>query len=455
MAETFSSREVGEDPTRVGTGSPVHMPKVLLAATDRWYATARMGAALAEAGCQVDAVCPAGHPILLTRSVRRAYRYKGLSPLASFSDAIHASSPDLVVPADDLATWHLHEVHERERSRGPVGREFCKLIERSLGAAKGFPVVSSRNAFMQAAKQEGINVPQTAVVANKSDLNDWIVRFGFPMVLKANGTSGGDGVKVVNTVAEAELAFRKLQSPPLLARAVKRALVDHDMTLLWPSLFRKRSIISAQTFVRGHEATSTLFCWKGEVLASLHFEVLEKVGSTGHATVIRRIDHVQISGVAAKVAARLQLSGFHGLDFMIEDETGRAYLIEINPRTTQVGHLVLSGGRDLPAALYSAITGRCPGRYAPRTIESNTVALFPNEWMRDPQSVFLQSAYHDVPWQEAGLLLKCLSGARRQRRWYTDRSKTGVDEQLQPTRVGVPSERMQMSEVLSSEDHSY
>ena len=243
------------------------------------------------------------------------------------------------MPADDLATWHLHELHKRESGRGASGREVCKLIERSLGIADKFTVVSSRNDFMQVAREEGIRVPQTAVIANVSDLHDWIAKRGFPTVLKANGTSGGDGVKVVNTVEEAERAFRKLQSPPLLARAVKRAVMDRDLTLIRPSLFRQRAVVNAQTFVAGQEATSTLFCWEGKVLASLHFEVLQKVGSTGHATVVRRIEHPEMSVAAEKIAKRLKLSGFHGLDFMIESETGNAYLIEINPRTTQVGHL--------------------------------------------------------------------------------------------------------------------
>jgi hypothetical protein len=38
------------------------------------------------------------------------------------------------------------------------------------------------------------------------------------------------------------------------------------------------------------------------------------------------------------------------------------------------------------------------------------VAMFPNEWRRDPDSPFLSSALHDVPWDDPGVL-----GAMRQR----------------------------------------
>jgi biotin carboxylase len=268
---------------------------------------------------------------------------------------------------------------------------------------------------MQVAKEEGIRVPNSAVIANAGDLNGWIARSGFPTVLKANGTSGGDGVKIVNTVQEAERAFRKLQSPPLLARAIKRAVIDRDLTLVRPSLFRRTPIVNAQSFVAGHEATSTIFCWEGQVLASLHFEVLEKARATGHATVVRWIDHPEMSAAAEKIARRLKLSGFHGLDFMIEATTGKSYLIEINPRATQVGHLALGEGRDLPAALYSALTGKSVEISAPVS-ESDTIALFPQEWMRDPESSFLLSAYHDVPWQEPGIVSACADSVRQQER---------------------------------------
>jgi hypothetical protein len=413
MSDTFSFEQFGTALRIAGLSSRVDAPKVLLAATDRWYPTARLGMALAKAGCVVEAVCPSGHPLSLTRALRQMHRYNGLSPLTSLSRAIRASNPDLVVPADDLATRHLHELHKSGSRNGSAGREICKTIERSLGCADSYTIVGARHALMQVAKEEGIRVPNSAVIANAGDLHGWIARVGFPTVLKANGTSGGDGIKIVNTVQEAERAFRKLQSPPLLARAIKRAVIDRDLTLVRPSLLRRKPVVNAQSFVAGHEATSTIFCWEGQVLASLHFEVLVKAGSTGHATVVRWTDHPEMSAAALKIARRLKLSGFHGLDFMIEAKTGKAYLIEINPRTTQVGHLAFGNGHDLPAALYSALTGKSGDASASLT-ENDTIALFPQEWKRDPDSPFLLSAYHDVPWQEPRIVSACTEAVQKQ-----------------------------------------
>jgi len=394
-------------------------PTVLVATTSHWFPAARLAMALANAGFNVQAVCPPRHSLCKTSAVQKAHVYHGLFPLRSLAQAIAATKPDYIVPGDDLATRHLHHLHEREQSRGKAGASTCELIERSLGAPESFPVVYERTSFMKLAEEEGVRVPETTVIKNVSDLRTWAAEMGFPAVLKANGTSGGDGVRIVRTLEEAERAFRSLQAPPLMARAVKRALVNQDKTLVWPSFFRHRSVVNAQTFVAGHEATSMIACWKGTVLASLHFEVINKRDASGPASVLRLIENPEMSTAAEKMALRLKLSGVHGFDFMLEARTGNAYLIEINPRATQIGHLTLGPGRDLPAALFAAVSGQA-FRAAPKVTDSDTIALFPQEWKRDPESPFLQSGYHDVPWEEPELIRACLRTGRpgKQRAGY-------------------------------------
>ena len=393
-------------------------PTVLLATTSRWYPSARLTMALANAGCSVEAVCPARHPLRRTKSVRRAHAYHGLAPLLSFARAISTAHPDFIVSGDDLATQHLHRLYARERSKERPDSLMCALIERSLGSSESFPIVGARSAFIDVAHEEAVRVPATQVIRNTNDLRDSITRTGLPVVLKANGTSGGDGVRIAHTLADAERFFEELQAPPLFAKAVKRALVDQDKTLLWPSILRHRPVVNAQAYVAGHEATSTVVCWQGVVLASLHFEVVKKASSAGHATVMRRIENSEMSAGVEAVVRRLSLSGFFGFDFMLETGTRNAYLIEVNPRSTQVGHLSLGAGHDLPGALYAVLSGKTV-QPSPRITENDTVALFPQEWIRDPESAFLQSAYHDVPWEEPELIRDCVSNRRKQSAWYS------------------------------------
>lgn len=371
--------------------------------------------AMANAGCTVDAVCPPRHPLSKTSAVRQTHAYHSLTPLTSFADAIAAARPDLIVPGDDFAARLLHRLYYREQRCGEAGELVCSLIERSLGTPASFPVVFARAAFMEFAREEGIRVPETAVIADIDDLGKWIAQMGLPTVLKADGTSGGEGVRVVHTIEEAERSFRALQAPSLvnLAQQAKRALVEQDKTFVWSALLRRRTVVNAQRFVAGREATSAVACWNGTVLAALHFEVLGKQYSAGPSSVVRLMENAEISGAAERIVRRLNLSGLHGLDFMLETRTGDAYLIEMNPRAAQVEHLTLGPGRDLPAALCAAVSGK-PVKPGPKVTEKDTIALFPQEWIRNRASAFLESGYHDVPWGETELVRACVVSCPKQ-----------------------------------------
>jgi predicted ATP-grasp superfamily ATP-dependent carboligase len=117
--------------------------------------------------------------------------------------------------------------------------------------------------------------------------------------------------------------------------------------------------------------------------------------------VLRRIENAQMDEAATRLAAHFGLSGLHGLDY-IRDDQGQMHLIEINPRSPQTSYLSFGAGHDLVAALVARVDGHArPPR--PR-VAADTVALFPQEWMRDPASPYLTSAFHDVPWDDPALI---------------------------------------------------
>jgi hypothetical protein len=138
-----------------------------------------------------------------------------------------------------------------------------------------------------------------------------------------------------------------------------------------------------------------------------------------------------MTAATAKLARRLNLSGLYGFDFMLEAGGRNAYIIEINPRSTQVGHLALGAGRDIPAALFSAVSGQTV-RVAPSVTEKDTIALFPQEWIRDSKSAYLRSAYHDVPWEEPELVRAGIRSRKKRQAWSVQR---GVWSNVSAVRV--------------------
>ena len=378
-------------------------PKTLLVTTCRWPATARLAMALAEAGCIVELVGPSGHPVATTRAVVRIHRYRGIAPLRSVAAAIASARADLVIPCDDHATAHLHDLHRAANTDDGVR----SLIERSLGDASSFPVAVSRARLIETARELGIRVAETSVIRTIDDLAAWIRQQGVPAMLKADGTYGGRGVRTVHSLEEARQTFRLLSSPPSAARAIKRALVNGDPSYMRSLLSGARPVVNAQRFVAGQDATSSIACWDGKVLAAITGAVVHTVGRQGPSSVVRIVDNREIAEAASKIVGRLRLSGMLGFDFLIEQRTGDAYLIEMNPRATQMGHLALGDGRDLAAAIRAGICGE-QVRCTRSVTDKSLIALFPQEMQRDPKSPLLNEAYHDVPWEEPDLVEACL-----------------------------------------------
>jgi hypothetical protein len=111
---------------------------------------------------------------------------------------------------------------------------------------------------------------------------------------------------------------------------------------------------------------------------------------------------------AGKIARRLRITGFFGLDFMIENGTGAVYLIEMNPRCTPPCPLSLGKGRNLVAALWSEMTGQPAPSNLPE-IEQNFIAYFPKCGKGNGTDVNHHEPIHlDVPADEPELIRELL-----------------------------------------------
>ena len=98
-------------------------------------------------------------------------------------------------------------------------------------------------------------------------------------------------------------------------------------------------------FIPGVPANRAVLCWHGEVLAGLSVEAVKTAHATGPATVVRILDNAEMAEATGHVVRCLGLSGFVGFDFILERTSGRAFLIEMNPRPTPICHFSLDSQR--------------------------------------------------------------------------------------------------------------
>ena len=382
--------------------APSARPVVLIASTTWWAFPARIATECAARGVAVDVLCGRGHPLLKASAVRGRFRYHALRPLRALEAAITASGATLIVPCDDRTLMHLHWLHARTQESSVRA-----VIEKSLGKPDAFAVLTDRAALIDRARRIGIDAPETLPVENAAELDAAIERLGLPAVLKVDGTWGGFGVAIVRTPAQAQQIFARLSRPISLGQAIKRLLVDRDAFHVLPWLEGKTPALSLQRYAPGRPANSVSVCVDGEILATTCAEAVAVQRPLGAAAVVRIVENAQMAEAAKRLARDLKLSGVFGLDFLIEEASGLAHLVEMNARATPLCHLAFGPGHDLVGGI-AQMAGSSAMAEPKCVTDRDVVAYFPQAWHSAPQDPWLRLGFHDVPWEDPSLLKELL-----------------------------------------------
>jgi hypothetical protein len=190
---------------------------------------------------------------------------------------------------------------------------------------------------------------------------------------------------------------------------LKELTLNRDRGTIVSDWRQPRPAVMAQAWIDGTPANCAVACWQGKLLAGISVKVMASKRATGPASEVEVIDSPQMMRAAERVAARLRLSGFFGLDFMLERNTGAAYLIEMNPRCTPPCPLPMGPGRDLVAALCAQISGASQVEVRP-ALPTTRVRYFPQPWESggDLDSRAAEDAYYDVPVDQPQLIEQLL-----------------------------------------------
>jgi ATP-grasp domain len=386
-------------------------PSVLIAAAKWWPASARLSMALHRHGCRISVICPVGHPLTQLTCVHQIFQYRALASLNSLRRALRECRPDVVIPCDDGVVAQLHELYNLDASLKGV-------IERSLGSPQSYPVVNSRFQLLDSAMKMGIKVPTTRRVTNSEDLVKWHHEFSSGAVLKIDGESGGNGVRISHSLSDSLSAWKSLRTPYSLATAWKRMTVDRDPLSLWSRRHHDEREVTVQELIVGRPANCMVACWGGKLLAVMSVIVVAAEGNTGAATIVRVIHNECIESAAQQLVSRLNLSGFYGMDFIMESVSDIPYLIEMNPRCTQLGHIEMSDLKTSLAGAFCAVLGASAAALLHAVIPSSSIALFPQAIAAgDACRRYIDSSYHDVPVDEPRLKEELLLVPWPRRRW--------------------------------------
>ncbi|MEO8134165.1 MAG: ATP-grasp domain-containing protein, partial [Betaproteobacteria bacterium] len=371
-----------------------------------YIGTARIPAALANAGFEVSLLTPrntlAGH----SRFVRRL----GLLPdsaspavwVLAFEKMVAEASPRLVLPCDDNSVRLLQAlVISPPPALSPAARAALgALVRESLGDPRFFLTSVDKLLLGPAAEALGVRVPTYAIVSSLQDAEAFAATHGYPVVLKLGHGAGGQWVRINPDSAALVLSFAELMSAPtafLGEPTARRVLV--------------------QQHVEGNSVLQSIVAWRGRVLAGYAREKLvSDPPPMGPSTVSRTFHCPEARTFAERLSASFGMSGFFGVEFVADRRTGRLYLLEINRRITPGTHVGTLVDVDLCGALHAALNDQeWQGRTDLVHGEEHILAHFPQEWLRDPMSRYLRECRVDLPWDDPELLEAML--AMRKERW--------------------------------------
>jgi hypothetical protein len=383
--------------------------KVMCISSHRWPFVARIPIALAKVGLQVATIAPARSVIQRITRTHARFICRPWRRSASILRAIDAWSPDLLVCSDDRAVSELHQIHHRA-CRSPDKARLSRLvvlIEASLGDPGSFAITRTMSAFISSAQAAGIRCPRTVVVGNNEELKRTLNGITYPILLKADGSRGGRGVRLIRGERDILPAICELLLPIWWPAPFKRIITSR--LLFW--FFCRRPWqrkVCIQEYIVGRSTNRAVFSSQGKVLAGLSVEAVQTLYEFGPTSVVRIIDHPEMKAAAEVMAQRLHLSGFLGFDFIVDGDN-KAWLLEMNPRVTPVAHLNVEGA-NLTTAVFSQLTGSNPTADIP-IVREKTIALFPQELKRSSRSEYVWTSHHDVPWEEPEFVRHCLNSA--------------------------------------------
>ncbi len=363
---------------------------LLVATATKWLAAARMPSALSRAGFEVALLAPRGSLAEKSRYLAKiGYLADKATPLDwvyAFAAMVKATSPSLVVPCDDTAVRLLHmlALSPPQGIKPEIYGELCALVRESLGNPEHFHTSIDKTRLPAAAEALGVRIPPYAIAASVDEAQAFAAIRGYPVVLKRSHGAAGEWVAIVSDpieLAHTYARFAAANTIDLEGRGITNILV--------------------QAHVVGKVFSQTMTAWQGTVLAGFVREKLVTHSPLGPATVVRCVRMPEIRRFSDQLAIGLGMSGFFGIEYIVDAGTGEAYLLEINRRAmlaTPLGGMI---DIDLCAALYAAINGQPPSsRRDLDPGEEHMITHFPQEWLRDPQSRYLRDFRIDAPWDD-------------------------------------------------------
>jgi len=177
------------------------------------------------------------------------------------------------------------------------------------------------------AREVGIDTPETIVPSSSEEARELMAKIELPIVIKMQKTSGAAGFRKV---------YDRKDLEKLYFEVVRVNSLDED------------NLPMLQRLVEGPTTCTLELCNHGEVLGEVMYQGIRTMPRIGGTTVFREsMADPACSEAAAKIIRHLGYHGFCGFDFIMDEKTGRPFLVDGNCRITPAVSMAYYGGCDM------------------------------------------------------------------------------------------------------------
>lgn len=249
--------------------------------------------------------------------------------LQAITNELHKRSYDLLLPTFEEALL-LSEYQD----------ELRPLTQLFLPPFKAMNRLHNKPRLHNFCLAHGLPTPPTLNVRSPQNLENAGKKLGFPVVLKLPAGNNSVGRMFCNNPQELDCNFR------ILAAA-------HEL--------RPAELPFVQKRIEGELICTLCFCSQGRKLGEIVYRTgrmfPEAGGTAAHRQSIR---HPQISQIMDRMISATQWSGFLGVDFLVEKESGIPFVIDANTRANPAIHLGFMAGVDWSQLILDLVAGKEP-----------------------------------------------------------------------------------------------
>lgn len=204
--------------------------------------------------------------------------------------------------------------------------------------------------------EHGIPSPHTFVIPNREYLRGLSDELPFPVVLKLTAANNSVGRAYCRDWATLEDCYCRLEA--------QQRRVGAELPFV-------------QQKIEGDLVFTLSFCWEGQKLAEVLYRTQRTYPQDGGTAAHREsIDHPAVAQITGQIVSATSWTGFLGLDFIVERESGIPYLIDANTRANPAIHLGYLSGIDWSQILFDLLDGRVPAPQTARTgIHAHTLLV--------------------------------------------------------------------------------